>query len=96
MSLYGAALIVFLGLGRMRRGRYYAPLLVIVVQIVTALDRHDAVARVPVRGTNSTPGLLVIIAATLPYLVAVDWSIGSPADAITREAGLDLVDASAC
>jgi hypothetical protein len=66
--LYGAALIVFLGLGRIRTWLgYYAPLVLITVQMVTAL----AVVMLPViylHTTNSTPGLLVVIAAQLPYL----------------------------
>jgi signal transduction histidine kinase len=67
-SLYGAALILFVGLVRLRPLLgYYVPLVFLSVQIVAALlvvmlpvvDRH---------GTNSTPALLVIIAAQLPYL----------------------------
>src|SRR6188508_1340405 len=68
--LYGAALIVFLGLGRMRaRLGYYAPLLVLVVQMVTALA-VVMLSVVYLRGMNSTPGLFVVIAAQLPYLAS--------------------------
>jgi signal transduction histidine kinase len=68
--LYGAALILFLGLGRIRPFLgYYAPLLLIAVQMVTAL----VVIMLPAihgHSTNSTPALLVIIAAGLPYLAS--------------------------
>jgi signal transduction histidine kinase len=64
--LYGAALVLLLGLVGPLRGRY-TPLLLVGVEIATALTvvilsllyRH---------GTNSTPALLVIVAAMLPYL----------------------------
>ena len=66
--LFGAALALYLGLGGLRsRLGYYAPLVLVVVQIVTAL----AVVMLPAldeQRTNSTPALLVIIAAGLPYL----------------------------
>jgi signal transduction histidine kinase len=77
--LYGAALILFLGLaGFRRRIGYYAPLALIAVQMVTAL----AVVMLPVlylHGTNSTPGLLVIIAAQLPYLAPSERGPARPA-----------------
>ena len=91
--LYGAALIVFLGLGRMRaRLGYYAPLLVLVVQMVTALA-VVMLSVVYLRSTNSTPGLLVVIAAQLPYLASSKGQSARPQTQITRQAGLDLVDA---
>jgi len=70
-TLYGAALIVFLGFGQLRRRLgYYAPLAAVAIQMVTAL----ALVMLPVvylHTTNSTPGLLVVIAAQLPYLARV-------------------------
>jgi signal transduction histidine kinase len=66
--LYGGALILFLGIGRIRpRLGYHAPLVLLALQMVTAL----AVIMLPVadgQSTYSTPALLVIIAAELPYL----------------------------
>jgi signal transduction histidine kinase len=66
--VYGGALIVFLGIGRIRPLLgYYAPLVLVALQMVTAL----AVIMLPVvdrQSTISTPALLVIIAAELPYL----------------------------
>lgn len=66
--LYGVALLVLLGLvgTGLRRGRY-SPLLFITVQIVAALIVITLSLQYRY-GTNSTPALLVIIAATLPYL----------------------------
>ena len=66
--LYGVALLVLLGLvgNGLRRGRY-SPLLFITVQIVAALIVITLSLQYRY-GTNSTPALLVIIAATLPYL----------------------------
>jgi signal transduction histidine kinase len=71
--LFGAALVVLLGLAgaRLRRTRYSA--LLLAVQIVTAFviitlsHQHRF-------GANSTPALLVIVAATLPYFTAPDGS----------------------
>lgn len=81
--LYGAALIVFLGLGRMRaRLGYYAPLLVLVVQMVTALA-VVMLSVVHLRSTNSTPGLLVVIAAQLPYLASSKGQSARPQTQIT-------------
>jgi len=67
-ALYGVALLVLLGLvgTGLRRGRYI-PLLCITVQIVAALIVITLSLQYRY-GTNSTPALLVIIAATLPYL----------------------------
>ena len=67
-ALYGVALLVLLGLvgNGLRRGRY-SPLLFITVQIVAALIVITLSLQYRY-GTNSTPALLVIIAATLPYL----------------------------
>jgi signal transduction histidine kinase len=66
--LYGGALILFLGIGRIRpRLGYYAPLVLVGLQMVTAL----AIIMLPLvdgQSTYSTPALLVIIAAELPYL----------------------------
>ena len=64
-ALYGVALLVLVGTG-LRRGRY-SPLLFITVQIVAALIVITLSLQYRY-GTNSTPALLVIIAATLPYL----------------------------
>jgi signal transduction histidine kinase len=68
--LYGAALILFVGLVRVHSLLgYYVPLVFLTVQIVAAL----VVVMLPVverHGTNSTPALLVIIAAQLPYLAS--------------------------
>src|SRR5262245_35974123 len=67
-ALYGAALTVFLGLGGMRPLLgYFAPPALVAILMVTAI----AVVMLPVvsgHSTNSTPALLVIIAACLPYL----------------------------
>ena len=67
-SLYGVALLVLLGLvgTGLMRGRY-SPLLFITAQIVAALIVITLSLQYRY-GTNSTPALLVIIAATLPYL----------------------------
>lgn len=66
--LYGIALTLFLGLGGIRaRLGYYGPLTLAAVLMVTAI----AVVMLPVvsgHSTNSTPALLVIVAACLPYL----------------------------
>jgi signal transduction histidine kinase len=66
--VYGTALLVLLGLvaPSLMRGRY-SPLLFIVVQIAAALT-VITLSLVYRLGANSTPALLVIIAATLPYL----------------------------
>src|SRR5687768_6629002 len=66
--LYGAVLLVLLGLAgaRLLRARY-SPLPLIAVQIAAAL----AVITLSLfyrYGSNSTPALLVIVAAILPYL----------------------------
>ena len=67
-TLYGAALTAFLGLGSIRPLLgYYAPPALVAILMVTAI----AVVMLPVvsgHSTNSTPALLVIIAACLPYL----------------------------
>lgn len=67
-ALYGFALSLFLGLGGIRsRLGYYAPPALAAILMVTAI----AVVMLPVvsgHSTNSTPALLVIIAACLPYL----------------------------
>ena len=77
-ALFGAALTAFLGLGGIRPLLgYYAPPALISVLIVTAI----AVVMLPVlsgHSTNSTPALLVIIAACLPYL-APSQNPGAPA-----------------
>jgi signal transduction histidine kinase len=78
---YGGALIIFLGIGRVRPLLgYYAPLVLVALQMVTAL----AVIMLPVvdrQSTISTPALLVIIAAELPYLAP---SSAAAAPAIAR------------
>src|SRR5262245_36278719 len=65
--VYGAALVLFLGFGGIRRRLgYFAPLTLAAILIVTAI----IVIMLPVasgRSTNSTPALLVIVAACLPY-----------------------------
>ncbi len=67
-ALYGAALTAFLGLGNIRPLLgYYAPPVLAAILMVTAV----AIVMLPVvsgHSTNSTPALLVIIAACLPYL----------------------------
>jgi signal transduction histidine kinase len=77
-ALYGAALTAFLGLGSIRRLLgYYAPPALIAILMVTAI----AIVMLPVvsgHSTNSTPALLVIIAACLPYLTP-SHSSGAPA-----------------
>jgi signal transduction histidine kinase len=66
--LYGGALVLFLGIGRIRpRLGYYAPLVLVGLQMVTALA-VIMLALVGGQSTYSTPALLVIIAAELPYL----------------------------
>ena len=67
-ALYGAALLVLLGLvgTRLMRGRY-SPILFMAAQIVAALIVITLSLQYRY-GSNSTPALLVIIAATLPYL----------------------------
>ncbi|HVQ14006.1 MAG TPA: hypothetical protein VMS40_10455, partial [Vicinamibacterales bacterium] len=66
--VYGAALVLFLGLGGIRPLLgYYAPLTLAAVLMATAIG----VIMLPVvagQSTNSTPALLVIVAACLPYL----------------------------
>jgi hypothetical protein len=66
--VYGTALLLLLGLvgAGLMRGRY-SPLLFIVVQIAAALT-VIALSLVHRFGSNSTPALLVIIAALLPHL----------------------------
>jgi signal transduction histidine kinase len=67
--LYGAALIAFLGLTPNVPLRGYIPLVLLVVQMVAAVT----VVMLPVmtgHGPNSTPALLVVIAAELPYLAS--------------------------
>jgi signal transduction histidine kinase len=67
--LYGAALISFLGLTPLVPLRGYIPLVLLAVQIVAALT----VVMLPVMsgyGPNSTPALLVVVAAELPYLAS--------------------------
>src|SRR5688572_32303343 len=62
--LYGAALISFLGLTPLVPLRGYIPLVLLAVQIVAALT----VVMLPVMsgyGPNSTPALLVVVAAEL-------------------------------
>jgi len=77
--LYGAALGLFLGLGGIRaRLGYYAPPILAAVLVATAI----AVIMLPVvarQGTNSTPALLVIIAACLPYLAPSEDASAPPA-----------------
>jgi signal transduction histidine kinase len=67
-ALYGAALLVLLGLvgTGLMRGRY-SPLLFMAAQIVAALIVITLSLQYRY-GSTSTPALLVIIAATLPYL----------------------------
>ena len=72
--LFGAALVALLGLaGALLRRARYSALLFIAIQIVTAFviitlsHQHRF-------GANSTPALLVIVAATLPYFAAPDRS----------------------
>lgn len=81
--VYGAALAVFLGLGgiRARLGRY-APLTLAAVLMATAI----AVIMLPViagHSTNSTPALLVIVAASLPYLAPSENPSAPPATYVT-------------
>ena len=66
--VYGTALLMLLGLvgAGLMRARY-SPLVFIAIQIVAALT-VIALSLVYRFGTNATPALLVIIAATLPYL----------------------------
>ena len=66
--VYGTALLILLGLvgAGLMRGRY-SPLLFIVVQIAAALT-VITLSLVHRFGSNSTPALLVIIAALLPHL----------------------------
>jgi len=77
--VYGAALVVFLGLGGIRaRLGYYAPLTLAAVLSATSI----AVIMLPVvagQSTNSTPALLVIVAACLPYLAPSDNPAARPA-----------------
>lgn len=77
--LYGAALVLFLGLGGLRaRLGFYAPLTLAAILMVTAI----AVIMLPVvarHSTNSTPALLVIVAACLPYLAPSENSTAPPA-----------------
>lgn len=77
--LFGAALLVLLGLAgaRLLRARYSA-LLFLAVQIGTALV-IIALSLQHRFGANSTPALLVIVAATLPYFTAPDASSSRPA-----------------
>ena len=67
-ALYGAALTAFLGLGGIRfLLGYYAPLVLATILMVTAV----AIVMLPVvsgHSANSTPAVLVIVAACLPYL----------------------------
>jgi signal transduction histidine kinase len=66
--VYGTALLMLLGLvgAGLMRARY-SPIVFIAIQIAAALI-VIAVSLAYRFGTNSTPALLVIIAATLPYL----------------------------
>jgi signal transduction histidine kinase len=84
---YGAALILFLGPGSIRRRLgYYSPLVLVAVQMVTAL----AVVMLPVvyeHGSNSTPGLLVVIAAQLPYLAPSASGSARPQTHVTLRPG---------
>jgi len=82
--LYGAALITFLSLPLMRPmfGRYYFPLLLVAVEIVTGVAVM-ALSAVFVGGTNSTPALFVIVAAELPYLLPVPHGAGSAPTHVT-------------
>jgi signal transduction histidine kinase len=77
--LYGAALILFLRIGGIRRLLgYYAPLTLAALLIVTAI----VVVMLPVvagQSTNSTPALLVIVAACLPYLAPSENPNTAPA-----------------
>jgi signal transduction histidine kinase len=77
--LYGAALVLFLGVGGIRaRLGYYAPLTLAAILMTTAV----AVIMLPVvagHSTNSTPALLVIVAACLPYLAPSENSTAPPA-----------------
>jgi signal transduction histidine kinase len=98
--LYGFALILFLGLVELRSLRgYHFPLVVLIVQMVSAL----AVVMLPVldgHSTNSTPALLVVIAAQLPYLAPPDGGTAdhgshvrlSPAWIWSLLAGLTLIN----
>lgn len=74
--LYGVALVLFLGIGGVRAHLgYHAPLLLVTVQMLTAL----VVVMLPVvagHSSNSTPALLVIIAACLPYLAPSQGEAG--------------------
>jgi signal transduction histidine kinase len=66
--VYGTALLMLLGLvGAGLMQARYSPLVFIAIQIAAALI-VIAVSLAYRFGTNSTPALLVIIAATLPYL----------------------------
>jgi signal transduction histidine kinase len=67
--LYGAALLVLLGLAgpRWLRARDSRPGLLVAVQIAAAFT-VIALSLVYRYGSNSTPALLVIVAAILPYL----------------------------
>ena len=81
--LYGAVLLVLLGLvgSRLLRGRY-APLLLLNVQIVAAF----VVITLSLQyrfGANSTPALLVIVAATLPYFTTSDSPLVRPETHVT-------------
>jgi signal transduction histidine kinase len=77
--VYGAALVVFLGLGAIRPLLgYYAPLTLAAVLMATAIG----VIMLPVvagHSTNSTPALLVIVAACLPYLAPSENPVAPPA-----------------
>jgi signal transduction histidine kinase len=80
---YGVALFLFLGIGGLRaRLGYYARLILIFVQMLTAL----VVVMLPVvagHSSNSTPALLVIIAACLPYLAPSQRAAGVPGASAT-------------
>jgi signal transduction histidine kinase len=74
--VYGAALISLLGLVRPLRGRY-TPLLLVGVEIATALT-VVILSLIYRHGTNSTPALLVIVAAMLPYLAPSKTTAARP------------------
>jgi signal transduction histidine kinase len=81
--VYGAALVLFLGLGGIRpRLGYYAPLALAAVLMATAIG----VIMLPVvagQSTNSTPALLVIVAACLPYLAPSENPAAPPSSYAT-------------
>jgi signal transduction histidine kinase len=82
-GLYGAALLALLGLvGAGFLQTRYTPLLLVVVEIATALT----VITLSVRyryGANTTPALLVVVAAILPYLAPSSSSSARPRSQVT-------------